>query len=372
LSDPFQVTVIGAGIVGLALAERLSRTCSSVLLVEKNPSFGQETSSRNSEVIHAGIYYPSGSKKAAFCREGNARLYQFCEENGITHRRIGKMIVAVSSNETAELCGLKAQAEANGVTDLVFLTHQQIRSMEPDVKAVEALFSPSTGIIDSHGLMRCLLIKAEGNGAVVAYRTEITGIKYDSQGYNLDVNGGEYQFRTKVLINSAGLHADKIAAMAGMDIDKHDYRLKYCKGSYFSASPSPRLRHLVYPIPVKNHVGLGVHATLDLAGRVRFGPDTEYMDGLDYSVNAVKKEAFHKAINAYLSGVHADNLHPDMSGIRPKLQGPGEPYRDFVIKEETEAGLPGFINLIGIESPGLTSCLSIADHVASLVNRHLS
>jgi L-2-hydroxyglutarate oxidase LhgO len=371
LNQSFQITVIGAGVVGLAVAHELACTYHSVLLLEKNDRFGQETSSRNSEVIHAGIYYPPGLKKAVFCRKGNALLYEFLNKHSIAHRKTGKLIVAIQRSEAEELVALKQQAESNDVDDLQYLSHRQIKQLEPDVQASDALFSPSTGIIDSHGLMRCLLAEAERSGAMVVYRSEVTDIRYDGNAYDLTVNG-DYRVKTRILINSAGLHADKIAAMAGIDIDKKGYRLKFCRGSYFSASPSPRLRHLVYPVPAKNRVGLGVHATLDLAGRVRFGPDTEYTDKIDYSVDPTKKASFYRAISTYLPGIHLDNLHPDMSGIRPKLQGPDEPYRDFVVEEETEAGYPGFINLIGIESPGLTSCLSIADHVASLLHSKLS
>jgi len=371
MSQAFQVIIIGAGVVGLAVAYELAGEYDNVLLLEKNDRFGQETSSRNSEVIHAGIYYPSGLKKALYCREGNARLYEFCRKHGVAHQKTGKLIVAAQRTETEELTALKMQAEANDVGDLQFLAQKQIKQMEPDVQASDALFSPSTGIIDSHGLMRCLLAEAERGGAMVVYRSEVTGIEYDGHSYNLTVND-DYRVKTRILINSAGLHSDKIAAMAGIDIDERGYRLKFCRGSYFSASPSPRLRHLVYPVPAKNRVGLGVHATLDLAGRVRFGPDTEYTDALDYSIDPAKKASFYSAIRTYLPGLHMDSLHPDMSGIRPKLQGPDEPYRDFVVEEETEAGYPGFVNLIGIESPGLTSCLSIADHVASLLRSTVS
>jgi L-2-hydroxyglutarate oxidase LhgO len=372
LNHLFQITIIGAGVIGLAIAEAISRRYPDILLVEKNHSFGQETSSHNSEVIHAGIYYPSGLKKAVFCREGNALLYEFCKENGVAHRKTGKMIVAGDNSELGDLLEIKKRAESNDVRDLTFLSQRQIREMEPDVLSSEALFSPSTGIIDSHSLMRCLLTKAENNGAIVVYRSEITNIQYDGNFYNLTVNDSDYHIKTKLLINSAGLHADKVAAMVGMDIDKNEYRLKFCKGSYFSTSPSPRLHHLVYPVPVKNHIGLGVHATLDLAGRVRFGPDAEYTNKIDYSVDPLKKEVFHKAVSSYLRGVNMDNLHPDMSGIRPKLQGPDEAYRDFVIQEETEAGYPGLINLIGIESPGLTSCIPIAHYILSLIEEKLS
>ncbi len=369
MKHSFGITIIGAGVVGLAIAKELSEIYKDVLLIEKNDSFGQEISSRNSEVIHAGIYYPQGLKKAELCREGNGLLYDYCKANGIPHKKTGKMIVAVNGEETDELDSIKKRAELNGVDDLYYLSEDQIRRMEPEVKAVSALYSPSTGIIDSHSLMRCLLMQAEDNGSLVVFRSEITAVKYDGKEFELSVNNDDHYIRTKVLINSAGLHSDRIAAMAGIDIDKSGYRLKYCKGDYFSASPSPKLSHLVYPVPVKNNEGLGVHATIDLSGRVRFGPDVEYVDCLNYEVNPSRRDAFYNAIVKYLPGLKVDDLHPDMSGIRPKLQGPGEAYRDFIIEEESEKGFPGLINLVGIESPGLTSCLAIAGHVGSLVEK---
>jgi L-2-hydroxyglutarate oxidase LhgO len=253
---------------------------------------------------------------------------------------------------------------------------------------VAALFSPSTGIIDTHSLMRSFYLKAEAQGALIAFRAEVTAIHQDQPGYQLEINGGEYRLRTRILINSAGLWADRIARMAGMDIDRADYRLKHCKGNYYAASPSPRLQHLVYPVPPKNNESLGIHATLDLNGRVRFGPDSRYLDSRDssspvsaknvtdpfvpdYSVDEGRQEAFYKSIRRYLPGLARESLQPDLSGIRPKLQGPGEPYRDFVIREETQAGYPGLINLIGMESPGLTACVAIARMVGNMVRQVL-
>jgi L-2-hydroxyglutarate oxidase LhgO len=243
----------------------------------------------------------------------------------------------------------------------------QLKAKEPEVNALAALFSPSTGIIDTHRLMQTLLISAEGKGAITTYRSEVTAIHFNGSTWDLEINDGEYRISTKTLINSAGLYADRIAALAGIDIDAAGYRLKPCKGNYFTAAPAPKINHLIYPVPVKNNVGLGIHATLDLAGRVRFGPDNQYVStekSFNYVVDDALKPAFHESIHRYLPSVAIDALNPDMSGIRPKLQGPGEPYKDFVIQEESDKGYPGLINLIGIESPGLTACLPIADHVA--------
>ncbi|MDO8720627.1 MAG: NAD(P)/FAD-dependent oxidoreductase [Syntrophales bacterium] len=365
--DAFDVAVIGAGVVGLAIAEEVSATFRHVLLLEKNAAYGQETSSRNSEVIHAGIYYPAGFLKSTLCVQGNRLLYETCKKRNIQHKRIGKLIVAASDDEGEALEKIKERAEENGVADLTFLGKRQIQTLEPEVRAKAALFSPSSGIIDTHGLMRSLCLGAENNGTIAAFHSEVTAVQFDGNLYDVEINKGEYRFRTKVLINSAGLYADRIAALSGIDIDRSDCRLKYCKGNYFSLSPSPRLRHLIYPVPPKDNESLGIHATVDLGGRVRFGPDSQYVNDLEYSVDESGKVFFYQSLRKYLPGIMLESLQPEMSGIRPKLQGPGDPYRDFVIKDEKELGFPGLINLIGIESPGLTACIAIARHVSSLV-----
>ena len=367
MADTFDITIIGAGVVGLAIAEDLSARFDRVLVVEKNTGFGQETSSRNSEVIHAGIYYPTGFLKAALCIEGNRSLYELCMKRNIPHKRLGKLIVATSEEECGALEAIGEHAKQNGVGDLVLLGRRQVYTLEPEVAALAALFSPSTGIIDTHNLMRSFCIETESNGAIISFRTEVTAIHADNETYELETNGGEYRFRTRVLINSAGLYSDRIACLAGLDIDKMAYRLKYCKGNYFSASPAPKLNHLVYPVPPQNTESLGIHATLDLGNRVRFGPDSQYVNEIEYTVDENRKSSFYQSIKKYLPGIRMESLHPDMCGIRPKLQGPGEAYRDFVVRDEKDAGYPGLINLIGIESPGLTSCLAIAKHVLSLV-----
>lgn len=366
MRDCFSATVIGAGVVGLAVAERLSREYRDVLLLERHESCGRETSSRNSEVIHAGIYYPTGFLKAVLCREGSRMLYEACTQWRVPHRRVGKMIVAGGEEDGQELHRLRTQAERNGVRDLRFLTPREIRRLEPAVRVREALFSPSTGIVDSHQLMQALLSRLQAAGATMAFRSDVTAIRPDGDGFDVEINGGEYRLQTKVLVNSAGLASDQLAAMAGIDVDAADYRLKFCKGSYFSASSAPRLKHLVYPAPDREKEGLGIHATVDLAGRVRFGPDVEYVDRIDYAVDERRRGRFHEAVRLYLPGIPAEALQPDMCGIRPKLQGPGEAYRDFIIREESERGLPGLISLVGIESPGLTASLAIGRRVSAL------
>ncbi len=369
--DSLNITVIGAGVVGLSIAEALSTNYKRVLLIEKNDGFGKETSSRNSEVIHAGIYYPHGFLKAFLCTEGNRLLYNLCKDRNIPHKRIGKLIVAVNDEECACLENIKRHAEENGVSDLTLLGKKQCLTLEPEVRARAAIYSPSTGIIDSHSLMRSFLLSAESSGAVIAFHSKVTAIRAENGIYEVETNGGEYRFRTRVIVNSGGLYSDSIAAMAGIDIDRHGYRLKYCKGNYFSASPSPKLRHLVYPVPPENTESLGIHATLDLSNRVKFGPDSQYIDQIEYSVDEGRRKSFYQSIRNYLPGIKPEYLHPDMCGIRPKLQGPGEAYRDFIIKDERDIGYPGLINLIGIESPGLTSCAAIARYVNALVSPYI-
>ena len=366
--DQFDVTIIGAGVIGLSIAAELSRCEPSleILVLEKNDSFGMETSSRSSEVIHAGIYYPAGLLKSRFCREGNTRLYEYCRQRNIPHRRTGKIIVAAHPDEEPALAEIEAWAAANDVSSIVRLTSKEVGKLEPAVKACSALLSESTGIIDSRQLMRSFFIEAQSAGTTFAFRSTAVSINRESSGYSIEVHGG-HRIASRAVVNSAGLHADRVAAIAGFDIDLLGYRLKPCKGSYFTASPAPRLDRLVYPVPAPTNESLGIHATIDLGGRVRFGPDVEYVREIEYSVDAGKRDAFFEAVHKYLPGISRDSLHPDMSGVRPKLQGPGEPYRDFVIEEESRAGFPGFVNLVGIESPGLTSCIPIAGHVCCLV-----
>lgn len=366
MKETVDATIIGAGVVGLAIAEAMAAKNRQIVVLEKNDSFGQETSSRNSEVIHAGIYYPKEFLKSRLCLQGNRLLYAWCKKYQVPHQRIGKLIVATNEEECADLERIKITAEENGVEKLDYLGRVQLKSKEPEVSALAALFSPSTGIIDTHRLMQTLLMSAEGKGTIVTYRSEVTAIHFDGSTWDLEINDGEYRIGTKLLINSAGLHADRIAALASIDIDAVGYRLKPCKGNYFTATPAPKINHLIYPVPVKNNVGLGIHATLDLSGRVRFGPDSQYLSAdqlFDYTVDEVLKSAFHKSIQKYLPLVSIDALYPDMSGIRPKIQGPGDPAMDFVIREEGDRGLNGFINLIGIESPGLTACLAIGEYI---------
>jgi L-2-hydroxyglutarate oxidase LhgO len=371
-------TIIGAGVVGLAVAARLSEESGPLFVVERNAGFGQETSSRNSEVIHAGIYYPAGSLKARLCVQGRERLYQRLAKTRIPHRRCGKLLVATDPEEAEQLEAIVQRAAANGVDDLERLSGEQVRAMEPQVKAVAALFSPSTGIIDSHRLMRHLLSRARKNGSEIVYQTRVEEIIPSSGGgFDLVVrypDGEEDRFHSRRVVNCAGLGADRLAASAGIDIDACGYRLHFWKGEYFSCqAPEGFIQRLVYPVPLPNTVGLGIHATVDLSGRIKFGPNATYLSDsalaegeLDYNVDAGRREDFFRAAVRYLPALEPDWLQPEMAGIRPKLQKPGDNVKDFLINEESAKGLPGLVNCIGIESPGLTACLAIADYVADL------
>lgn len=366
-----QVTVIGAGVVGLAIAQELSDSLPGIFLVEKYPKFGQETSSRNSEVIHAGIYYDRGSLKAKLCVEGNRMMYDFCKKYDVPHKNCGKLIVATNQEESKVIDGIKKTAEGNGV-GLDICERDRIKELEPDIFALKALFSPTTGIVDSHALMKQFETNVINNGGQVAYNSEVTGIKRIDNGYEITVseaNGGNYSFSSAIVINSAGLSSDVVSRMAG--INDENLRIWFCKGEYFRLnSPKNRLiRRLVYPVPHHNMEGIGIHVTVDMGGGVKLGPDVTYLDSniYDYKVDPGKKDAFFTSARKFLPFLEPGDISPEMAGIRPKIQKKGEPQRDFYIKEESERGFPGFINLIGIESPGLTSSLAIAKYVKSLV-----
>lgn len=370
----FTTTIIGAGVVGLAVAAALSETRRDVVILERNPGFGQETSSRNSEVIHAGIYYAKDSLKAKLCVEGRRLLYPLCEQSRIPHRRCGKLIVASDPDEEEILASIQARARENGVDDLKMIGSREIRTMEPHVRACAALHSPSTGIISAHRLMRRYFAQAKRNGVQFVPHATVLGIdRRDRGGYRIHVgypDGQTEAFSSRWVINSAGLEADRMARSVGIDIDRCGYRLHYWRGDYFSLDvPKGFIQRLVYPVPQANHVGLGVHATIDLTDRVKLGPDATYLPDrhLDYAVNPTSRQSFYQAAARYLSGIAEAQLNPEMAGIRPKLQRPGDPARDFIIAEESDRGFPGLVNLIGIESPGLTASPAIARHVADLV-----
>ena len=363
--EQVQVTIIGAGVIGLAIARELSSRFSDIIVLEKNDHFGRETSSRNSEVIHSGIYYPKGSLKARLCVEGAALLYDYCRAREIPHQRLGKLIVATNESEVPQVHALLEKGRQNGVADLTLVDARQIHDWEPHVRGVAGLWAPNTGILNSHALMDSFYREASKAGVLFAFNSEARSITPCAGGYEICSGPDEYRFQSWRVINAAGLQCDQVAQMAGLDIDTLGYRLHYCKGDYFGYAGNSPVGRLVYPVPHEHLTGLGVHATLNLGGQLRFGPDTEFVDRLEYTVDAGKRDAFFRSACKIIDGLDEVRLMPDMAGIRPKLKGPG--VRDFIIQEESANGLPGLINLIGMESPGLTSCLAIARHLRQMI-----
>ena len=359
----FDATVVGAGVVGLAVARELALAGRSVVVLEAASAIGSETSSRNSEVIHAGIYYPRGSLKARLCIEGRRRLYGYMEERGIPHRRCGKLLVASDESELPEIEGLYARGLANGVEDLRIIDAHDLRRMEPALRAVAAVWSPVTGILDSHALMVAYQGDAESAGAAIAFQTPFERAEKVREGEFLVQTGGTEptSFSTSIIVNAAGLHASAVAgAIAGLDA-AHVPVTRYAKGNYFVLSGRCPFTHLIYPMP--NRAGLGVHLTLDLAGQARFGPDVEWIDAIDYGVDPARCAGFYDAIRRYWPDMRDGTLTPGYSGIRPKLVAANEIAADFRIDGPETHGVAGLVNLFGIESPGLTASLAIASEV---------
>lgn len=378
--ERFDVCVVGAGVVGLAIAYRLSLSNYRVILLEKNTLYGQETSSRNSEVIHAGIYYPPGSLKARFCVEGKNQLYTFCETYNVPFRKTGKLIVAQSESQRGELIRISENAVNNGVHDLQFWEANQLAEAEPKVKGVAALFSPSTGIIDSYHFMTTLLTLAQQGNVLYAPSTEFINAKKTSEHFDIQVKsvGEPYEFQADNLIDAAGLSAMRVANNIDTLSKTTIPKLHLCKGDYFSYSGVSPFSHLVYPLPEPNSTGLGIHATLDLGGSIRFGPDAYYLVdenqndetqdlGIHYSLDETKRTRFAEAIGQYFPDIDTSRLQPAYSGVRPKLSPQGAAAQDFQIQTSREHQLPGLICLYGIESPGLTSSLAIADYIETLI-----
>ncbi len=372
----YDVIIIGAGIIGLTCAAESVKHGFSTLVIERHESFGQETSSRNSEVIHSGIYYTPGSLKARLCLAGNSSIYAECERLGVWHRRCGKLIVAVTKEEEPELVKIYQRGTMNGVQGVQMLDQQQAKNIEPNITCRAALFVPSSGVVDSHELMKAYLHEAQSHGADIAFNVEYCGAERQQGSYTLnlkDANGEQTQLTARYVINAAGLFADKVAASFGIDIDEAGYKLYPNSGHYYrvSATRSKMVSRLVYPVPPPKLTGLGVHITIDRAGQVKLGPDAEYIDSsvpvsdwykFDPEV-AGRLEKFYIAVSRYFPALQREDLSPDQVGVRPKVQGPGDPIKDFIIQEETDRGLPGLVNLIGIESPGLTCAYEIAKDV---------
>jgi L-2-hydroxyglutarate oxidase LhgO len=355
--------IIGAGVIGFAVARELAMAGLSVIILEKESEFGIHTSSRNSEVIHAGLYYPEGSLKAQLCVEGRRQLYDFCKTHGVGHRRCGKLIVATSDDDIALLEDLKRRGMENGCDDLVMIDGQAAQAMEPALSCKAALFSPSTGIIDSHAYMLALLGDGEDAGAVVAYNAPFLRADSKAFGFEVFVGGAEpMQVSCRCLINAAGLYAPAVAgSIEGLSAD-HVPVARFAKGSYFSLSGKSPFSRLIYPAPHSH--GLGVHLTLDLGGQARFGPDIEWVDEIDYAVDPGRSKGFDAAIRRYWPDMPDNALSPAYSGIRPKISGPDDPAMDFRIDGFEVHGVKGLVNLFGIESPGLTASMAIAQEVS--------
>lgn len=365
MSEAVDCVVIGAGVVGLAVARALALEGREVLVLEAASAIGSETSSRNSEVIHAGIYYAQGSLKARLCVQGKAMLYDYCGERGVAHRRCGKLIVATSLQQQAQLAHIKERAAANGVDDLQWLTREQAQALEPELECVAALLSPSTGIVDSHALMLALQGDLEHTGGLIALNSPLAQAEYRHGAINLEASDGA-RISARSVVNAAGLHAPGLALrFAGLN-PACVPQAAYAKGSYFTLSGRAPFSRLIYPVP--EAAGLGVHLTLDLGGQAKFGPDVQWVDGPDdLTVDPARADGFYAEVRKYWPGLRDGALAPGYAGIRPKIHGPQEPAADFLIQGPLQHGVAGLVNLFGIESPGLTSSLAIGAHVAALL-----
>lgn len=366
-----KAVVIGAGVVGLACARALARAGHDTLVLERHGAIGTEISARNSEVIHAGIYYPAGSLKARLCVDGRAKLYNYLESHNLPHRKCGKLIVAADETQIAELEAIATRARENGVDDIRELTAAEVRAMEPALRAEAALLSPSTGILDAHSYMLSLQGEFEDAGGMIAFHAEATHIAREHDAFIVHVSGAETtRLRTRIVINTAGLWASALAArIEGLET-AHVPTAYFAKGNYFALTGRAPFSRLVYPVP--EAAGLGVHLTLDMGGQARFGPDVEWIDvaeGMepDYAVKAERGKGFYEAIRRYWPALPDGALTPAYSGIRPKVNAPGEAAADFILSGPEQHGLPGLVNLFGIESPGLTASLAIADEVVDMM-----
>ena len=352
--DRVDCLVVGAGVVGLAVARRFAMAGREVIVVERHDLIGSETSSRNSEVIHAGIYYPAGSLKAKYCVSGKKALYEFCQAHNVSHRQCGKLIVAGREEQVQTIKGYQQQAAANGVHDLQWLSQAEINEREPNVQAVAGVWSPSTGIIDSHAYMLALQGDLEKHGGMVALNTEVQALRIQGEGICVQTN--DFELEAEVVINSAGLSAPIFASATGLPTEQH-----FAKGHYYGYTGKAPFSSLVYPVAEVG--GLGVHVTIDMAGQVKFGPDVRWIDQLDYSFDEQYFEDFLQAIRAYYPEVEPSRLHPSYTGIRPKIAPPEAGFQDFVLAGPEVHGVTGLMHLLAIESPGLTSSLAIADAV---------
>lgn len=358
------VAIVGAGAVGLACAAVLARRGLSVVVVERHEGPARETTGHNSGVVHAGLYYAPATLKARACVRGRELLYARCVRDGVPHRRTGKIVVATTEAEVSVLETLLARGRDNGAGALELIDGAELQRREPRVRAIAGLFSPESGIVDAYRLASSYAAEAQAHGAAFAYRTTLAGLTPSQDGWRVATrshDGEPHELSARVVINAAGLSSDRVAELAGLDVDALGWRLRYCKGDYFALRSRGSLHHLVYPVPA--HAGLGVHVTMDLGGALRAGPDAEYVDEPRYDLDPSKASAFAAALRRYLPDVTDDDLSPDYAGVRPKLYGPSEPPRDFVLEERPR----GLVHLVGIESPGLTASEALAEEVAALV-----
>jgi L-2-hydroxyglutarate oxidase LhgO len=357
--------VVGAGVVGLAVARALALAGREVIVIEAADSIGTETSSRNSEVIHAGIYYPKGSLMARTCVAGRRQLYAYCAEHGVPHRNCGKLIVATNEAERERLAEIKGRAEANGVEGMRLLTAAEATTLEPNLKCTAALLSPATGIVDSHSYMLALQGDAEAKGAMFAFLSPLERGRVRDDSIELEIGGTEpMKLRCRLMVNAAGLHAPVLARkVEGMPTERIPTPY-YAKGNYFTLTGKSPFSRLIYPVPVPG--GLGVHITVDLGGQAKFGPDVEWIDDIDYTVDPHRADKFYAAVRRYWPGLKDGALQPGYAGIRPKIVPQGAPAQDFTLQGPAEHGVPGLIHLFGIESPGLTASLALADLVRAM------
>lgn len=371
-----KIVIIGAGVVGLAIATRLSEKYDDILVIEKHNSFGQETSSRNSEVIHASIYYPKHFLKGKLCLRGNEMLYDLCQKNDIPYKNCGKLIVASEKEQFPQLEDLLKKAKDNGAKGVRIIAESEIKELEPNITALKAILSPSSGIVDSHSLMRYLELTAMSNGVSFAYNHEVKSLEKRGDEYiiqTIDSDGNEAEIKTQVLVNSAGLHSDKICEMLGINTIAERYKISYHKGIYYRVNKKTGLfpNSLIYPLPPEEG-SVGIHTCPDVAGGMRLGPHFIWSDTLDYSIDDNNRDQFFLEASKYLPFLEPQDISADSVGYMAAVQSPGQPMQDFVIKHEVNKSLDGFFNLVGIESPGLTSCMSIAEYIEPWISEYLN
>jgi len=368
------ITIIGAGVIGLSVAHELSALGKDVLVIEKNLSFGQETSSRNSEVIHSGIYYPRDTLKSKTCLLGKEYLYKLCADNNIAHKRMGKLVIATNKEEEVKLEVIYKNAGDCGITDIRYLDNKEIARYEPDLKVCASLMVEDSGILDTHRFMTYMYEYAKSRNVEYAFSVEVIGIERKGVEFVITVkepSGETYSFESRIVLNCAGLLSDAIAEMAGIDSERRGYKLCYCKGQYFRINKPGKfsINHLIYPPPTG--ISLGIHITPDLGNGLRLGPDAQFVDTIDYKVNEEDRNAFYEAVKVFLPSIELDDLIPDTAGIRPKFKVNRDGFNDFIIRSEEESGHENFINTIGIESPGFTASIAIGKMVKDMVEKRI-